>query len=554
MQIELGLMAAVALMGIAVQLRILTVLQRKLREIAEEQRKRDEEAETEAANRFAGVLKEQEHWEKAHAAPRHGRNISGNSMMPLMKDHDCSTSPTTDEQHSTFTFVSERRPRYQSGLSDVQVGEEEMKRPGRSQQSPGALPALDLGLGIQEEVPRNYIAQERSSSPKENLTHAQLDEMKRKEALLAEIHGIRKSIEALKAEVPSRHPSHTSSAALVSVPASTHPRPPRETDPRTRFHSLDLQSLPFSPEAREPISRPSSAPLRDNEWDSYVRERKLMQPPSGVTAPIPTTILSPAPRMPVPTAVADALTQRRRRENALESGELATAASSDDLPVANILQAMQKKNNQPGNVPAVVARSHPPPPPPRRLSPVAAVHQPTPGTSRVRTLEELNQRHREKLRHLQAPLTQAEKAHADLEAAKSRWERSKALEKEAVTKRQAEKTALVKEAEKKRKSEEEPERGARRSVTVKEMPAPHSRALSADKLATLGTVSGTRRLSMMKVEDWQRYQHDTDSVPLERSGSRREGRSPGIPFPEEGRHREVHHEGRKSGLYRDPVN
>ena len=104
MQIELGLMAAVALMGIAVQLRILTVLQRKLREIAEEQRKWDEEAETEAANRFAGVLKEQDHWEKAYAAPRHSRNISGNSMMPLMKDQDCSTSPTTDEQHSTFTL------------------------------------------------------------------------------------------------------------------------------------------------------------------------------------------------------------------------------------------------------------------------------------------------------------------------------------------------------------------------------------------------------------------------------------------------------------------
>ena len=184
-----------------------------------------------------------------------------------------------------------------------------------------------------------------------------------------------------------------------------------------------------------------------------------MQPPSGVTAPIPTTILSLAPRMPVPTAVADVLTQRRRRENALESGEIATAPSSDDLPITNILKAMQKKNNQPSNVPAAIARPQqqqqqqpppPPPPPPRRLSPIAAVHQPTPRMSRVRTLEELNQRHHEKLRHLQAPLLQAEKAHADLEAAKSCWERSKAIEKEAVTKRQAERTALVKEAEKKR--------------------------------------------------------------------------------------------------------
>ena len=45
MQIELGLTGAVALMGIAVQLRILKVLQKKLHEIAQEERKQDEEAE-----------------------------------------------------------------------------------------------------------------------------------------------------------------------------------------------------------------------------------------------------------------------------------------------------------------------------------------------------------------------------------------------------------------------------------------------------------------------------------------------------------------------------
>jgi hypothetical protein len=544
MQIELGILGAVALMGVAIQLRILTVLQRKLQEIQEVQKKRDEEAEAEAASRFAGVLKEQREWEKAHPTLRHGRNISGNSMMPLMKDQDGSPSPTTDEQHSTFTLVSERRPRNQSGLSDFQaapVSEEELKRASRNQQSPGALPALDLGLGIQEEVPSNFIVQERSPSPKKNLTIEQLEELKRKEELVKEIRTIRKSIEALKAEVPVRQTPSTSAAALEPGPSVTHLRPPRETDPRSRIRSLDFQTMSYLQDTRDLISRPSSAPLRDTNWDSYVRERKLMQPPSGVTQPIPTTIVSPKPRMPVPTAVVDALTQRRRREGAVERGELSTDSSSDDTPVATLMKTMHKKNGPSGNLPMSIL-------PPRRPSPVAA---PRPANVRTLTFEELNQRHREKMRDLQAPLTQAEKEHADLEAAKKRWERSKALEKEAVTKRQAEKAALLKVAEKKRKSDEL-DQGGRRSVTLKEeRPNRHSRSLSADRLTTLPMGASTRRLSMMKVEDWQRYQQDVESG-MRSSASRDVRTSSGIPFPREPRHREVQPERRKSGLNRDP--
>ena len=48
MEVELGLIGAVALMGAAVQLRILKILQIKLKEIAVEQKKRDEELEAQA--------------------------------------------------------------------------------------------------------------------------------------------------------------------------------------------------------------------------------------------------------------------------------------------------------------------------------------------------------------------------------------------------------------------------------------------------------------------------------------------------------------------------
>ena len=54
MQIELGLIGAIALMGIAVQLRILSTLQVKLKEIQEEQRKRERQADLEKAARTEG--------------------------------------------------------------------------------------------------------------------------------------------------------------------------------------------------------------------------------------------------------------------------------------------------------------------------------------------------------------------------------------------------------------------------------------------------------------------------------------------------------------------
>jgi hypothetical protein len=533
MQIELGLLGAVALMGIAIQLRVLAVLQRKLREIAAEQRKRDEEAEAHAAERFADVLKEREEWEKEHPTLAHGRNLSGHSHLPLMKDHDGST---TDEHNSTFTLVNGHRPRYQSGVSDFLAAappEEELKRAIRNSQNPGALPALDLGLGIQEDVPRDFISQDRSTSPKKDIASAsvgQLDELKRKQELLAEIQTIRRSIDALKSESSSRHPSLSSSAAL---PGPSHLRPPRETDPRTRAQSMELHTLSYLNQSGEPISRPTSAPLRDNDWDSYVRDRKLLQPPSGVTQPIPTS------RITVPPAVAEALTQRKRRESYLErggGGEMGVETSSDDVPLATL---PRHKKNSSTNLPVSIL-------PPRRSSGIISPTPQRPVQSRTRTFEELSQRHREMMRDLQAPLSQAEKEHADIEAARSRWERSKALEKEAVTKRQAEKAAQVKEAEKKRKSIDELDRGGRKSTST----GNHSRSMSA----TLGTSS--RRLSTLKVEDWQKYQQDlemgTRNERVSSTNPKRDSRAGVIPFPEDSRHRDV--EGRKAGYSRDPPN
>ncbi|KAJ3987699.1 hypothetical protein F5890DRAFT_711856 [Lentinula detonsa] len=528
MQIELGLVGAVALMGIAVQLRILKVLQRKLQEITREQKKQDEEAELAAAGGFAHIMREREEWEKEHLN-KHGRQESGYSSMPLMKDQDGSSSPgLTAEHRSDYTHVAaDGRPRYNSGVSEFLAAptpNDELKRAtSRGLQSPGVLPALDLGLGIKDDVPDGFMV---NNEPTRKTAADREAEQKRSE-LMEEINTIRRSIDVLKNGSPepssasaagSRRPSLTSRRTLsmdansTLLPVPSHVRPPRERDPRERVHSMDLIS---HTSLGESIGRPTSAPLRDSDWDAYIQERKLLQPPAGVTPPIATTPIAPSrSRIQMPSAVNEALQQRKRRESALGFGEYSSNNnSSDDIPITH--------RTGMNNVPVTIL-------PPQKT--IAAPAPQRPAASRTRTFEELNERHREKMKDIQGPLTNAENEQAQIQVAKQRWERSKTMEKEAVTRRQAEKAAMY---DKRKKSEDDNERTGRRSMTLddKKRRGSHSRSLSADRLAALGTSS--KRLSTMKVEDWQRYQQESERSPV--SPSRRDSRgfvSDSVPFPE----------------------
>jgi hypothetical protein len=526
MQIELGLTGAVALMGIAVQLRVLKILQRKLAEIAEEQKKRDEEAELEASERFVGLASERETWEKEH--PSHARTGSALSTTLLMKDEE-SPSPT-DSYHNTALTLGNVQPH--PGIPDYLA----------AGQTAGALPALDLGLGIQDNVPKSFIAKNLSG-----------DDQKREE-LLEEIRTIRRSIDVLKSEASShsgsdsRRPSLTSKHTLslgASLPA-TQPQPEMRSDGRMRVQSMELSALTNSSLGAS-IGRPTSAPLRDKSWDSYLHDRKLLQPPAGVTQPIPTTTINP--RISMPVAVAEAVNQRKRRESILKLGDLLPSrtsspipgsSSEDDMPVAALAKVHHKNVSSSSNAAVSIL------PPRKAQMPIASPTPQRPGAARTRTFEELTERHREKMRDLQAPLTQGEKEQADLLAAKQRWERSKAAEKDAVNRRLAEKAAAyTREAEKRGQAMEGTGKGGRNSLTLRDAERRHSRSLSADKLATLpGPGASSKRASTMKVEDWQKYQQDGGAErATARTTTKRDSRAmktESIPFPKDERHQAGH--------------
>jgi len=179
--------------------------------------------------------------------------------------------------------------------------------------------------------------------------------------------------------------------------------------------------------------------------------------------------------------------------------------------------------------------------PPRQ----AAAKSEHPEAPRTRTFEELTQRHQEKIRALQEPLSKHEKEQADLATAKSRWERSKQNEKEAMARRQAEKEAALA-----RRSKEENRRGEGGRTSAE---ARHSRPLSADRLAAVGATSGSgRRASTAKVQEWQKYQQEADKDKGQSSSSRRRASEQGVlPFPQQpaasGERRRS-----RSGVPRDP--
>ncbi|KAG2061725.1 hypothetical protein BDR06DRAFT_739 [Suillus hirtellus] len=637
MEIELGLIGAIALMGGAVQLRILRILQRKLKEIAEEEKKRDEEAEINAAGKFRELSTEQEEWERDHPSlGMHGRTASGYSGTPLMKDFP--TRSSQDGRASVFTLVG-GRGRYTSGVSEFMAApapDEDIKRVPRESQALGALPVLDLGLGIQHDVPSGFItdndpdSSDTKHSDVKKAISSELEDLARKEELLAEIQTIRRSIDALRSETPgldsddsrSHRISLTSRRTLSydldnAIAPRPHTRPPRQPDPRGRAQSMELAKLIDTPPLGASIGRPTSVPLRDDDWDSYVRDRKLLQPPAGVTAPIPTSrvsttgSLSAQQRLPIPPAVTEALSQRKQREILLDPSigpdTSAKDTSDEDAPIATLVSAQRKpKSYFNSTIPAVSAPSQPPaaaaryppailsrstsllPEPERSNIPIvlpptrplkAAVAEPSsnipmiiprgqstsiaapvakkPEPQRVATFEEMEERHREKMRGLQAPITEAEKQNAELQAAKDRWERSKTAEREAVNRRQAEKAAgIAREEKEKLRRRSEDKTGPEDDKNLERRP----KGIRADKLAAINGVnnpSSSKRQSVLRVEDWQRHQQDVELGirPERAAGAKRDSRgmkteaNATVPFPGQSRPMDRR---RSAGVPRDP--
>ena len=541
--IELGLIAAVALAGAAVQMRLLTVLKLRLQQIKEEHHRRDAELEAKAQERFKDVEAAREEWEKKYGH-HESKQGSVSTSMPLL-NHDGATvigspgggaesdTPGTPTRpvSSLFSFPGLAR-KDSTPMAGPATFEAESS--GRPSQSPGLLPTLELGSAVKDQLPTRMISTEALNSTDDD------PEIKRRMSLLGEIRDIRKSLDALSTtsystriarsslghslEDPSRiAAAATSRAKANEVQGGTGRERVRSMFDMTPSRPLStVQPAVSSNQASgSGITRPTSTPLsgpgvRDGnyDWETYVAERKLFVPPSGVTPPIPTSEM-PASLLPVarPTlssrpqpseAVLAAVAQRQKREEILSgersispsplrnnydveagggasgSGETGDGATDAGTGARDRSSWMSFKNWDPrkqfertrthssGGMLQTTPESQGPinilPPATRRNTGAKATSPPTSPQQRTLTYEEYQERHKSRIHALQEPLSQATQKEAQLSDARSRWERSKDIEGKVMKQREVEKQRVAEE----------------RARAEKEAQKRKSRGLSAD--------------------------------------------------------------------------
>jgi len=255
----------------------------------------------------------------------------------------------------------------------------------------------------------------------------------------------------------------------------------------------------------------------------------------------------------IPPAVSEALAKRQRRESAYSIGGVPAYVqeahdavtpgagpsmtshllaapinrSDDDIPIshvkaAKIAQHVHKRSSSFGSII------------PNILPPRKSTSTPSPVPSPVtRTFEELQERHTEKMKGIQDPVTDVVVERAELQDAKEKWERRIAYERDVMVKREKEKAAMLfKESERRlaeKKHLEEQERSGKGRTSVLMPPgtsaflptlSPDKREKEMEKRNSSSsgerpssTLLPTKRISSnVKVQQWQKYQAAEEST------------------------------------------
>ena len=505
MQIELGMIAAITVMGMAVQARVLVALQARLREINAEQDRKNAEIEAKAAARFTRMDEELAEWEREHGSGAKNRY----PYKPDDLEASRTLTPDTRRASSQFSVFkgSKEKGRLSLTMGDLSsppqptLKEENAFKPSLT---------LDLGDSVAQKIPESLLAPGGVQSTQVEKTDPSL---KRSIELLSEIRGIRDAISAIKQETTAPlSRANTLDADRGLGGSLTRPRGGSLGTP------LGIVRTVGTGPRRQADNATQQDASSSNEWDNYVRSRSLFQPPSGASQPVVPTRVEPRPHsISMPQAVSQAVEQRRRQERAyLEGGPEAylDAGSSASRPGSALLGSFLNGGTMSGeglylthrrrtqsdsrsleqfNPRAVSQVSILPP----RPLPVQAPSRPV-----VKTFEELSSKHKEKLRALQEPLSKQTTEEAEIAAARNRWERSLAAERNVMSR---------KEQEANRSSRPRRDSDPRLS---------HTRSSSAFVLRS-GPEDPKLPSSSEKVQDWRRHQDAVQKY----QGSRGEGRA-----------------------------
>ncbi|WVR06361.1 hypothetical protein IAU60_003392 [Kwoniella sp. DSM 27419] len=501
MMIELGVLAAVVVIGAAIQFRVLNVLTKKLKQMQEEEEERIEAQEIErAAERFKNVGAELDEWEEKHGnqSPTSGQHSVGRSDPYGSLDHAkrAERSQLDLPQLGFSEGRSEARPSSSLGLLD--------RSPDRRLYE-GV--ALDSPTGIPE-TPMSDVAGRNGVDqlPSPASTDRELESQMR---LLAEVQRareeIRGSIDNLRSETPAPSirsdtlllargttPGGLSDGRSMHLSTSSSQMLDDTVDRRkNRYSTTSSRMLDFEcidkPEMRPVAGDDAPAPSRPvSEWNAYLAERKVVSPALST----PTSVHSVpglnaqrgsgTPR--VRGGTAQGITEPRTRTTSMlepvisDFGpRLNRPSAAETLPATIVPGGMQRATSdgpmgsrpatyhdharfsQTLGSPAHVAYdsrqrrdSYNIDPYARPSSQQATMRPPSRPQSQaqmasrpVMSVDELAERHRRRMSKLQEPVTSKMKEAEEIEAARKRWERQQRVEKEEMVRKQREREGQI---------------------------------------------------------------------------------------------------------------
>ncbi|ORX40061.1 hypothetical protein BD324DRAFT_254203 [Kockovaella imperatae] len=451
MQIELGILAAIVLVGAAIQTRVLNILQKRMRKIKEEEEAQIEAEEiSRAAERFKNVDAELEEWEE-----KHGKNSSKSTgestiALPELEKGDLDDTPLgllpashhnsgpSTAWNSVEEFVSAPEEDLQNKLKlleDVKKARESIR---------GSLDNLNRASSrISMDATRSRRV---STASTQVLGEPSMPGMTRHGSSASLLDRPRPGSQCAEDEVAT---SHLMARNRSSGSVLDRPRPGSQ------------MTMDFDPSSIPRIQSSSSLLERSACPKTLAIAEKPIQP--RTTASQPSRPVSVAQSIPMTSPSASSTSHQTDWERYKSTRSIQTVGDHR----TSISADYGKLSRPPSNIAASKAEfdrmAMPPPSAPLRRS---ASAQPqgdremlntdwAPGQitgsatlpsrpsamtmPRTMTYEQLSERHRKRISELQNPVTSAMTQEVQAAEARSRWEKHQKAEREEMKRREAEK-------------------------------------------------------------------------------------------------------------------
>ncbi|KAK4687030.1 hypothetical protein P7C73_g3090, partial [Tremellales sp. Uapishka_1] len=386
MQVELGVLAAVVLVGAAIQFRVVGMLQKRLQQMREEEEARIEAEEvSKAAERFKNVGMELSEWEE-----KHGKNSVASGSMSTATGNAPQLGyggPLPRRASSTLSLLPavETKSLYES--------------------LPLASPS------IPSDTPRS------SSFPLSPPT-AEDAELESKIRLLAEVQKARKDLRG-----------------SIDQLRGVTPTPTLEAGTRSSSRILDYEKPDMTRESL-PIATPN------DEWEQYVGTRKVIPTSAALSS-------APSIKQSHHVFVGEDSRGMERRERTTsmlepyrrsEWGPKESFSSQNPFsPDSNSRLSPQTHQIRPTSLhnlplgPPVILGSAA-----QSQSRINESHRQMSQSQRTLTYDELAARHKKRISKLQEPISKSFKDEMELAEARDKWEKQKAVERKEMERRERE--------------------------------------------------------------------------------------------------------------------